>query len=67
MSIQTDKEINANNPDILVKDKEEKNCLFIYFHGKKDLKKTLAGNLSKYKNLEIERISSMKTPEQYQW
>ena len=29
MPIQTDKEIKANRPDVVVKDKKERTCLFI--------------------------------------
>ncbi|XP_044182725.1 uncharacterized protein LOC122963360, partial [Acropora millepora] len=56
MPIQTDREIKANRPDIVMKDKQEKSCLLIDMSiptAKNTLVK-ITEKLSKYKDLEIE-------------
>ena len=55
-SIQTDRKIKANKPDITVKDKREKNCKLIDVKIIADKNVSLAEfeRLSKYKDLEIE-------------
>ena len=56
MPIQTDREIKANRPDIVIKNKKEKSCLLIDMaiptHGNTSVKVT--EKLSNYKDLEIE-------------
>jgi len=65
MPIQTDKEIKANRPDIVVKDKKERTCLLIEMsiltEGNASLK--IMEKLTKYKDLEfeIEKTWGMKT------
>ena len=56
MPIQTDKEIKANRPDIVVKDKKERICLLIDVSiptGRNTSLKTME-KLTRYKDLEIE-------------
>ena len=57
MQIQTDREKNANRPDLVIKNKEEKRCLLIDVPS--PLKRINSSvkvkeKLSKYKDLEIE-------------
>ena len=65
MPIQTDKEIKANRPDIVVKNKKEKTCLLIDMSIPTERNTSLktTEKLSKYKDLEIEiqRMWGMKT------
>ena len=64
MPIQTDLEIKANRPDIVVKDKQEKSCLLIDMSipTEKNTSVKVTEKLSKYKDLEIEieRMWEMK-------
>ena len=48
MQVNTDKTININKPDIIIKDKQEKTCMLI------DMAIPRAEKLSMYKDLEIE-------------
>ena len=54
--IQTDDEIKANRPDIVIKNKKEKNCLLIDMSipTEKNTSVKVTERLSKYKDLEIE-------------
>ena len=54
--IQTDGEIKANRPDIVIKNKKEKNCLLIDMSipTEKNTSVKVTERLSKYKDLEIE-------------
>ena len=65
MPIQTDKEIKANRPDIVVKDKLERTCLLIDMSIPTERNTSLKAveKLSKYKDLEIEieKAWGMKT------
>ncbi|XP_068720702.1 uncharacterized protein [Montipora capricornis] len=65
MPIQTDREIKANRPDIVIKDKKEKSCLLIdtSIPTEKNTSVKVTEKLSKYKDLEIEieRTWGMKT------
>ena len=65
MPIQTDREIKANRPDIVVKNKKEKTCLLIDMSIPTERNTSLktTEKLSKYKDLEIEiqRMWGMKT------
>ena len=65
MPIQTDKEIKANRPDIVVKNKKEKTCLLIDMSIPTERNTSLktTEKLSKYKDLEIEiqKMWGMKT------
>ena len=65
MPIQSDREIKANRPDIVIKDKQEKGCLLIDMSipTEKNTSVKLTEKLSKYKDLEIEieRMWGMKT------
>ena len=56
MPIQTDKEIKANRPNIVVKDKKERTCLFIDMSIPTERNTSLKTmeKLTKYKDLEIE-------------
>ena len=62
--MQTYREIKANRPDIVIKDKQEKNCLLIDMSipTEKNTSVKVTEKLSKYKDLEIEieRMSGMK-------
>ena len=61
-SVQTDREIKANRPDIIVKDKLHKHCYIIDFASPSDNNvavKTIE-KLSKYKTLEIEILKMWK-------
>ena len=62
--IQTDLEIKANRPDIVIKDKQEKSCLLIDMSipTEKNTSVKVTEKLSKYKDLEIEieRMWGMK-------
>lgn len=64
MPIQTDREIKANRPDIVIKDKQEKSCLLIDMSipTEKNTSVKVTEKLSKYKDLEIEieRMWGMK-------
>ena len=64
MPIQTDCEIKANRPDIVIKDKQEKSCLLIDMSvpTEKNTSVKVTEKLSKYKDLEIEmkRMRGMK-------
>ena len=55
MPIQTDREIKANRPDIVIKDKQEKSCLLIdmFIPTEKNSSVKVTEKLSKYKDLEI--------------
>ena len=61
-SIQTDRTIRANRPDITIKDKTEKTCLMIDVSVPADINTSLKiyEKLSKYKDLEIEIERSWK-------
>ena len=63
--IQTDKEIKANRPDIVVKDKKERTCLLIDMSIPTEMSTSLKimEKLTKYKDLkiEIEKTCGMKT------
>ena len=65
MPIQTDKEIKANRPDIVVKDKKERTCLLIDMSipTERNTSLKIIEKLSKYKDLEIEieKTWGMKT------
>ncbi|XP_028517939.1 uncharacterized protein LOC110248967 [Exaiptasia diaphana] len=65
MGIHTDREITANRPDIVVKDKENKTCLLIDMSvpTDKNISIKTTEKLSKYKDLEIEveRMWGLKT------
>ena len=54
--IQTDGEIKAHRPDIVIKNKKEKNCLLIDMSipTEKNTSVKVTERLSKYKDLEIE-------------
>ena len=66
MPVQTDKEIKANRPDKVVKDKEKRTCLLIDMK-KKHLFKTVE-KLPKYKDLKIEIEKPWKLKQQLsQW
>ena len=56
MLVHTDKTINANKPDIIIKDKQEKICMLIDKAVPSDRNSSIkvAEKLSKYKDLEIE-------------
>ena len=64
MPIQPDREIKANRPDIVIKDKQEKSCLLIDMSipTEKNTSVKVTEKLSKYKDLEIEieRMWGMK-------
>ena len=64
MPIQGDREIKANRPDIVIKDKQEKSCLLIDMSipTEKNTSVKVTEKRSKYKDLEIEieRIWGMK-------
>ena len=61
MSIQTDGEMKANRPDIVVKDKKQRTCQLIEISVPTERKTSIktTEKLSKYKDLEIE-IEKMK-------
>ena len=56
MPIQTDREIKANRPDIVIKDKPKNSCLLIDMSipTEKNTSVKVTEKLSKYKDLEIE-------------
>ena len=56
MQVHTDKTIEANKPDIIIKDKQEKTCMLIDMAIPSDRNTSVkvAEKLSKYKDLEIE-------------
>ena len=61
-SVQTDREVKANRPDIIIKDKLHKHCYIIDFASPSDNNvavKTIE-KLSKYKTLEIEILKMWK-------
>ena len=64
LSIHTDREIRANRPDIVIKDKQEKSCLLIDMSipTEKNISGKVTEKLSKYRDLEIEngRMWGMK-------
>ena len=65
MPVNTDREIKANRPDIIIKNKEEKTCLMIDMTVPSERNVTIkeVEKLSKYKDLDIEvsRMWEMKT------
>ena len=65
MPIHTDREIKANRPDIVIKNRNENTCLLIDMSIPSDLNTSIkvSEKLSKYKDLEIEinRMWGMKT------
>ena len=65
MPVNTDREIKANRPDIIIKNKEDKTCLMIDMTVPSERNVTIkeVEKLSKYKDLEIEvtRMWGMKT------
>ena len=65
MPIHTDKEITANRPDIVIKDKKETKCTFIDMSvlSERNLANKEIEKLTKYKDLEIEvnKMWNMKT------
>ena len=65
MPIHTDKEITANRPDIVIKDKKENKCIFIDMSvpSERNAANKETEKLSKYKDLEIEvnKLWNMKT------
>ena len=65
MPIQTDKEIKANRPDIVVKDEKKRTCLLIDMSIPTERNTSLKTmeKLTKYKDLEIEieKMWGMKT------
>ena len=64
MPIETDREIKANRPDIVIKEKQEKSCLLIdiSISTEKNTSVKATEKLSKYKDpeIEIERMWGMK-------
>ena len=56
MPIQTDREIKANRPDIVIKTKQEISCLLIHMSipTEKNTSVKVSEKLSKYKDFEIE-------------
>ena len=56
MQVQTDKEIMANKPDIIIKDKKKKNCTLIDLSVSSERNVSLkeVQKLSKYRDLETE-------------
>ena len=65
MQVHTDKTIKANNPDIIIKDKQEKTCMLIdrAIPSDRNTSVKVAEKLSKYKDLEIEitKMYGLKT------
>ncbi len=65
MSIQTDREIKANRPDIIIKNKTTKECILIdmAIPSERNTSVSVTEKLSKYKDLEIEikRMWGIKT------
>ena len=65
MPVHTDRELKANKPDIIVKDKKEKRCMIIdvAVPSESNTSVKVTEKLSKYKDLEIEisRMWCMKT------
>ena len=65
MPIHTDREIKANKPDIVIKDKKERRCMLIdvAIPSERNTSVKVTEKLSKYKDLEIEinRMWNMKT------
>ena len=65
MPLHTDREIKANRPDIVVKDKKERKCMLINIAvpSERNTSAKFTEKLSKYKDLEIEtnRMWDMKT------
>ena len=61
-SIQTDKTIKANRPDIIIKDKKEKTCLMldVSIPSDKNTSLKIYEKISKYKDLEIELEKTWK-------
>jgi hypothetical protein len=62
--IQTDREVSANRPDIIIKNKKDKTCLLIdvTIPSDKNVVQKEAEKILKYKNLsiEIQRMWNMK-------
>ena len=70
MPIQTDKEIMANRPDRVIKDKEERTCLLIDMSipNEKNTSLKTVEKLPKYKDLKIEIEKPWKLKQQLsQW
>ena len=67
MPIQTDREIKANRPDIVIKDQQEKSCLLIDMSIPTETNTSVkvTEKLSKYKDLEIEIERIKKGLEKY--
>ena len=65
MPTHTDKEITANRPDIVIKDRKENKCIFIDMSvpSERNVARKETEKLSKYKDLEIEvtKMWQMKT------
>ena len=65
MPVTTDKQINANKPDIIVKDKKANSCLMIdmTIPSERNVSIKQVEKLSKYKDLEMEvaKMWKMKT------
>ena len=65
MPIHTDREIKANKPDIIIKDRKERKCMLIdmAIPSERNTSVKVTEKLSKYKDLEIEisRMWNMKT------
>ena len=70
MPVQTDKEIMANRPDRVIKDKEERTCLLIdmFIPNEKNTSLKTVEKLPKYKDLKIEIEKPWKLKQQLsQW
>ena len=63
MQVHTDKTIKANKPDIIIKDKQQKTCILIDMAIPSDRNASVkvAEKLTKYKDLEIEKMWGLKT------
>ena len=65
MAIHTDREIKANRPDIIIKDKQQMKCLLVdmAIPSERNTSIKVTEKLSKYKDLEIEinRMWKMRT------
>ena len=66
MPVQTDKEIMANRPDRVIKDKEERTCLLIdmFIPNEKNTSLKTVEKLPKYKDLKIEIEKPWKLKQQ---
>ena len=70
MSVQIDREIKANRPDIIVKRKAKKECILtdMAITSERNTSVKVTEKLSKYKYLEIETNGMREQgPQQYQW